>query len=169
MVQLVEFLCILDVGAEIELLSYLLRDRELIARQHLDIDAHVPGCVDGLSRIISRRVEQRKDAEHVPGTIPTRRCNAERAESPSGKCVYRLLHLRVNVLTGPAAELAGALVLLLPLEHAAASTAIPTAPPTPAASLAGAGIRFTMENRISLVSRLARAGRAGPLRNHCRF
>lgn len=49
-----------------------------------------------------------------------------------------------------AAELAGAAgteLLLLPLEHAAASSATPTAPPTPAT--------FTMENRIVLVSRLA--------------
>jgi hypothetical protein len=42
-------------------------------------------------------------------------------------------------------DAAGVLLLLLPLEHAAASSATPTAPPTPAASLAGAGIRFTME------------------------
>ena len=43
------------------------------------------------------------------------------------------------------AVLAGALLLLLllPLEHAATSSAAPTAPPTPVASRAGADIRFT--------------------------
>jgi hypothetical protein len=47
-------------------------------------------------------------------------------------------------------------VLLLPaLEHAAASSATPTAPPTPVASLAGADIRL-MEFLIMSFSRLAR-------------
>jgi hypothetical protein len=50
----------------------------------------------------------------------------------------------------PAGELLAAPVLLLlaPLEHAAASTAMPTAPVTPAASLAATGIRFTLEFHI---------------------
>jgi hypothetical protein len=63
-----------------------------------------------------------------------------------------------------AAELAGAaapVLLLVPLEHAAASTATPTAPPTPAASLAGDDIRFTMGNRI-VVSCPVRPGCARP-------
>jgi hypothetical protein len=63
----------------------------------------------------------------------------------------------------PGAELAGAAapVLLLPLEHAAASTATTTAPPTPTASLAGADVRFTMGNRIAfLLSSEARPLRA---------
>jgi len=51
-------------------------------------------------------------------------------------------------------------LLLLPLAHAATSTATPNAPPTPAASLAGADARFTMEFLIVLVSRLARPSRA---------
>jgi hypothetical protein len=58
------------------------------------------------------------------------------------------------------AEPAAAPVLLLVLEHAAASTATPTAPPTPAASLAGTGIRFTLEFHIVFFSRLARLCRA---------
>ena len=54
-----------------------------------------------------------------------------------------------------AAELAGAAEeLLLPLEHAAARTATPTAPPAAAASLAPADIRFTLVFRITFVSRL---------------
>jgi hypothetical protein len=55
---------------------------------------------------------------------------------------------------------AAPVVLLLPLAHAATSTATPNAPPTPAASLAGAGIRCTMEFLIVFVSRLARPTRA---------
>lgn len=53
----------------------------------------------------------------------------------------------------PAGELpAAAPVLpLLPLEHAAARTATPTAPPIPAASLAGTDIRF-LESFIVFVS-----------------
>ena len=46
--------------------------------------------------------------------------------------------------------LAGVEVLLLPLEQAAASTATPTMPPTPVASLAGAGIRLTIEFLIMM-------------------
>jgi hypothetical protein len=67
-------------------------------------------------------------------------------------------------LLAPAAagELAAgaALLLLLPLEHAATSKATPTAPPTPVASLAGADIRFTMEYLIVSFFRLARSARA---------
>jgi hypothetical protein len=68
-----------------------------------------------------------------------------------------------ELLAGAAGELlAGALVLLLLLllEHAATSAAAPTAPPTPAASLAGADIRFIVEFLIVFPSRLARSGRA---------
>jgi hypothetical protein len=54
----------------------------------------------------------------------------------------------------PAGELlAAAPVLpLLPLEHAAASTVTPTAPPIPAASLTGTDIRFALESFIVFVS-----------------
>jgi hypothetical protein len=49
--------------------------------------------------------------------------------------------------------LAGAAVLLLlPLAQAATSTARPNAPPTPAASLAGAVTRLTLELLIMFVS-----------------
>jgi hypothetical protein len=53
-----------------------------------------------------------------------------------------------------AGELLAAPVLLLlpPLEQAATSSAAPTAPPTPAASRAGIGIRFTMEFLIVFLS-----------------
>jgi hypothetical protein len=44
------------------------------------------------------------------------------------------------------------LLLLPPLEQAATSSAAPTAPPTPVASLAGAGIRFTLEILIVFFS-----------------
>jgi hypothetical protein len=59
-----------------------------------------------------------------------------------------------ELLAGAAAE------LLLPLAHAATKSPTPTAPPTPAASLAGADIRFTMEFLIVFVSCLARPTRA---------
>jgi hypothetical protein len=68
------------------------------------------------------------------------------------------------LLAGAAALLAGAAgaaaLLLLPLEHAATSIATPTAPPTPAASRAGADIRFTIEFLIVSVSCLVRPGHA---------
>jgi hypothetical protein len=70
------------------------------------------------------------------------------------------------LLAGAAALLAGAAgaaaLLLLPLEHAATSIATPTAPPTPAASLAGADIRFTIESLIVSFSCLVRPGHASP-------
>jgi hypothetical protein len=73
----------------------------------------------------------------------------------------------------PAGELlAGAPVLLPPLLHAATSSAAPTAPPTPAATRAGAGILFIfiIEYLIVFHSRLARPQprHAWP-RNDCRY
>jgi hypothetical protein len=61
-----------------------------------------------------------------------------------------------------AGELAAgaAALLLLPLAQAATSTATPTAPPTPAASRAGADIRFTMEYLTVFISCLAQGRRA---------
>jgi hypothetical protein len=66
------------------------------------------------------------------------------------------------LLAGAAAALlaGAAALLLLPLEHAATSIATPTAPPTPAASLAGADIRFTIEFLIVSGSCLVRPGHA---------
>jgi hypothetical protein len=63
-----------------------------------------------------------------------------------------------GALLGADALLDAAGVLLLPpaLEHAAASRATPTAPPTPVASLAGADIRITLEFLIMSFSRLTR-------------
>jgi hypothetical protein len=60
----------------------------------------------------------------------------------------------------PAGELLAAPVLLLlpPLEQAATSRAAPTAPPTPVASLAGVGIRFTLEILIVFFSLSSTAG-----------
>src|SRR3984885_10819839 len=55
------------------------------------------------------------------------------------------------------------LLLLLPLQHAATSIATPAAPATPAASLAGAGIRCTMEFLIVLVPCLSACPREFPL------
>jgi hypothetical protein len=66
--------------------------------------------------------------------------------------------LGADALAGVLLDAAG--VLLLPaLEHAAVSSATPTAPPTPVASLAGADMRF-MEYLIVFVSCLARPSRA---------
>jgi hypothetical protein len=69
-----------------------------------------------------------------------------------------LLAGAAGLLAGAAAEL-----LLLPLAHAATSSPTPTAPPTPAASLAGAGIRFIMDFLIVVISCPARPGRASSL------
>jgi hypothetical protein len=59
----------------------------------------------------------------------------------------------------PAGVLDAAGLLLPALEHAAASSATPTAPPTPVASLAGADMRL-MDFLIVFVSCLARPSRA---------
>jgi hypothetical protein len=68
------------------------------------------------------------------------------------------------LLAGGAAagELLAAAVLLA-LLHAATSSTAPTAPPTPAASLAGADTRFNMEFLILFVSCLARPPALVPL------
>jgi len=60
-------------------------------------------------------------------------------------------------------------LLLVPLEHAAASTATATAPPTPVASLAGVDIRFTMGNRIVYLLSGGARPRQAPLHIHCRY
>jgi hypothetical protein len=64
--------------------------------------------------------------------------------------------LGADALAGALLDAAGVLLLLPALEHAAASRATPTAPPTPVASLAGADIRITLEFLIMSFSRLAR-------------
>jgi hypothetical protein len=71
-----------------------------------------------------------------------------------------------GALLAPAAAAGGLLagaaeLLLLPLAHAATSSPTPTAPPIPAASLAGVDIRFTTDFLIVFVSCLARPIRAG--------
>jgi hypothetical protein len=59
---------------------------------------------------------------------------------------------------------AAAVLLLVPLAHAATSTAVAAAPPIPVASRAGPDIRFTMEYLIVLVlSCLARLCHASSL------
>ena len=65
----------------------------------------------------------------------------------------------------PVPPLAGALLLLLPLLHAAATRAMAAAPPTPAASLAGIGIRLMVDFPV-IVFRLPPGAvrRAGSLR-----
>src|ERR1700733_11624765 len=69
----------------------------------------------------------------------------------------------------PAGVLDAAGVLLAALEHAAASSATPTAPPTPVASLAGADMRF-MDFLMVFVSCLARSFRASSHSpNDCRY
>jgi hypothetical protein len=56
----------------------------------------------------------------------------------------------------PAGELPAAAVLLLPVLHAATSSATPKALPAPAASRARADIRFATKFRTALLSPLAR-------------
>jgi hypothetical protein len=69
--------------------------------------------------------------------------------------------LGADAPAGVLLDAAGVLLLLPALEHAAASSATPTAPPTPVASLAGADIRL-MEFLIMSFSRLARPVRVSP-------
>ncbi len=73
-----------DVGAELELTGNLLRDRLVIAGDHLDVDAHRFGCGDGGGTVVARRVEQRQEAEELPCAGRVRARHAERAQALPG-------------------------------------------------------------------------------------
>lgn len=128
--------------------------------------AHAPVQLDVPPVSLVNRYTARPEllVRNVPADVEA----VEMAVAPDAAA---LLLEALLVAAAPAAELAGALaVLLLPLEHAATSSATAATPPTPAAILADAGTRFPIETRISLVSHLA-AGPAvpGPLRVGCRY
>jgi hypothetical protein len=114
--------------------------------------AHAPEHVDALPVSFAHRYTARPEP-------------SVRNVSPDDEAVLITAALPLAALLGAeAAELAGAaapVLLLFPLAHAAASTATPTAPPTVAASLAGADIRFPMGKRIAcLLSSEARLRQA---------
>ena len=55
-----------DILPELQLAGDLLGDRLVIARHHLDVDAHGAGRRNGLGAIVPRRIEQRQQAEKPP-------------------------------------------------------------------------------------------------------
>ena len=63
------------VGAHAQLLGGLLADEELVAGDHLDLDALLNALLDGLLGVVSRRVEQRQQHHKVP--LGVRGCTSQ--------------------------------------------------------------------------------------------
>ena len=57
-----------DVRAHAQLLGSFLGDGDLVAGNHLDFHAHLPGARNGCLGLLARRIEQRQHAEncHLP-------------------------------------------------------------------------------------------------------
>ena len=62
-------------------------DGDLIARDHLDVHAHLPGAGDGCFGLLARRIEQRQHAGKLPLAFLIRAGHAQRAEAASGKFI----------------------------------------------------------------------------------
>ncbi len=80
-----------NIGAEAELGGNLLGDGELVAGDHLDVDAELLGGGDHLLRIRPRRVVERQHAEELPGAVTGGLGDTQRAEAALGEFVGRLV------------------------------------------------------------------------------
>ena len=80
-----------DIRAHPQFLGGFPGDGHLIARDHLDVYAHLAGGRDGRLGVVAGRVEQRQHAEKLPGALPVRPGHAQRAEAARRKLVDRLL------------------------------------------------------------------------------
>ena len=83
-----------NVGAQAQLAGDLRGNRGVVARDHLDADAVLVRLANRFGGILARRIEQRQQAQELPGAGPVQTRHAERAETFAGKfidfCVHRL-------------------------------------------------------------------------------
>ena len=80
-----------NVRAHPEGLGHLPRDRQRVARHHLDLHAHLGGGRDGRLGVLARRIEQRQHAENPPFAVAVRPRDAERAKAARGEVVDGLV------------------------------------------------------------------------------
>ena len=66
-----------DIGAQAQSSGSLAGDRELVAGDHLDIDAHLPGGGDRRLGVLPGRIEKRQHAEELPLILVIRPGHAE--------------------------------------------------------------------------------------------
>ena len=94
-----------DVLAELELAGDLPGDGFVIARDHLDVDAHRAGRRDRRGAIVARRIEQRQQPEEPPfaGFVGAR--HAERAISLGRVAIDRLAPIAFALLGARLAQI----------------------------------------------------------------
>ena len=81
-----------DVRPHSQRLGHLAGDRQSVARDHLDLHAHLSRRRDGGLGVFARRIEQREDAEKPPFAVAIGTRDAERAKAASGKVVDGFVH-----------------------------------------------------------------------------
>ena len=101
-----------NVRAHPQGLGHLTRDRQRVARHHLDLDAHLGRRCDGRLCIDARGVEERQHPEQSPNPVDLGSRDAQRAKTARGEVVHGLidcvLHGR-RVLAQALDDLRGAL------------------------------------------------------------
>ena len=81
-----------NVRAHPQLPGSFLSDGQLIACNHLDVYAHLPGAGDGGFGLLARRIEQGQHAHKLPLAFLIRPGDAQGTEAATGKFIDRFLH-----------------------------------------------------------------------------
>ncbi len=87
-----------DIAAHAECLGGLLGDGQRIARDHLDLHAHLPRRGDGCLGVFSWRVEKGQHAKKPPRAISLDPGHAQGAKTPCGELVDGLVDVRLHLL-----------------------------------------------------------------------
>ena len=86
-----------NVLAQPQLTSGFAGDGHLIARDHLDVYAHLPRGGDGRLGIRAGWIEERKDSEKLPSPLRVRPRDAQRTETARRKFVDGFLDRRLHL------------------------------------------------------------------------
>ena len=98
MLGLVEKAGVQDVRAHLQLPGDLTGDDGLVARDHLDADAHLLSGLDGRLGILARRIVERKDAQELPVAVVVGPRDAQGTETPGGELADCPGDLRANLV-----------------------------------------------------------------------
>ncbi len=86
-----------DVGSQPQFPSDFLRDRHLVARHHLHLDAHLVRRVECLVRVLPRRIVERQERLEAPPIAVVAR-HTQRAKATPRKVIDRSLHFVAHVI-----------------------------------------------------------------------
>ena len=81
-----------DVRAHPQFMSSFLRDGHLVAGDHFDVHAHLPGARDGRLGLLARRIEQGQHANKLPLVFLIRPGHAQGTEAACGKFIDGFLN-----------------------------------------------------------------------------